>query len=464
MKPTITILGAGLVGSLLAVMFRQKGYPVKVYERRQDMRKVNISAGRSINFAMSERGWKALELMGLDQVIRNITIQMPGRMLHQKNGQLQFQQYGKKGESIYSVSRAEINKALMDKAEEEGAEIFFQHRAVKVDLPQKQFLCQFPDDSEEKIDYELIFGADGAYSSLREALVHQERTNYDQHYLEYGYKELSIPAGNTSEDLWQIEQQALHIWPRRNFMMIALPNLDGSFTCTLFAPFEGKDSFEQLNSDEAILAFFKEEFPDAVPLMPTLLEDFKNNPTSSLITTKVDPWIYQNNAAIIGDAAHAVVPFYGQGLNAGFEDISVLYQIIEQNNNEENWGQMLAEYQIMRKENADALAELAYLNFVEMRDLVADQDFLQRKKIEQDLGRNFPDIFNSVYEMVSFTHTPYTIALKNMELQAALLHKIMSYKDDYFKHFEEANYQIQLKEWLKEYAAKNKALYDNYPY
>lgn len=461
MKPSITILGAGLVGSLLAIMMRQKGYEVKVYERRPDMRQVNISAGRSINFAMSERGWKALALMGMDQEIRDMSIQMPGRMLHQSEGDLQFQHYGKKGESIYSVSRADINKALMNRAEKEGAEIFFEHKALDVDLQGQRFLCQLPDGSETLIDYDFIFGADGAYSALRTALVVQDRTNYNQHYLDYGYKELSIPKGKTNENLWQIEKKALHIWPRRNFMMIALPNLDGSFTCTLFAPFEGKDSFAQLNNDEAILKFFQKEFPDALPLMPTLLDDFKNNPTSSLITTKVYPWIYKDSAALIGDAAHAVVPFYGQGLNAGFEDISILHQLLEENE-KINCAHTLKQYQELRKENADALAELAYLNFIEMRDLVADQEFLLRKQIEQDLGRDFPHLFNSVYEMVSFTHTPYVIALKNMELQSTLLAKIMATPQHYFEAKHDPQYQEMLSKWLKDYEKAHTHLKSQY--
>lgn len=465
MQKKITILGAGLVGSLLAIYFRQKDYEVEVFERRPDMRKEKIAGGRSINFAMSERGWKALKIVGMEEEIKEMTIPMPGRYLHQEDGKEQFQAYGKNNESIYSISRAGINKALMNKAEKLGARIFFNKRVKKVQLEEKQFVyINEVDGSEEYHSYDLLFGADGAHSALRSSITYLDRTNYNQHYLAHGYKELNIPPGN-KENKWQIEKNALHIWPRRNFMMIALPNLDGSFTCTLFAAFHGENSFDALNNEEAILRFFNEQFPDAVPLMPSLLEDFKNNPTSSLITTKVFPWIYKGEAALIGDAAHAVVPFYGQGLNAGFEDITVLDSILkEQEEKEVDWEQVLQIYQKRRKENADALADLAYLNFIEMRDLVADQEFLKRKKIEQDLGRRYEKVFNSVYEMVSFTHTPYIIALKNMELQTGLLEKIMAYDLDYFENIENANYQKQLEAWLDEYAAKNKALYEKYKF
>lgn len=452
---TITILGAGLVGSLLAVFFRQKGYEVNVFERRPDMRKTTISAGRSINFAMSERGWKALSIVGMEEEIRAMTIPMPGRYLHQEDGSHQFQAYGKQGESIYSISRAGINMALMNKAEELGAQFHFDHRAQKVDLESKSIV--FDENSKTaQHDYELLFGADGAHSVLRTAITYQDRTNFEQHYLEHGYKELNIPAGNTADNKWQIEKNALHIWPRRNHMMIALPNLDGSFTCTLFFPFEGTPSFESLHSDEELLIFFKEHFPDAVPFMPTLLEDFNNNPTSSLITTKVFPWVYKGEAALIGDAAHAVVPFYGQGLNAGFQDVTILNDLLEQNHNAD-WATILEQYQSHRKENSDALAELAYLNFIEMRDLVADESFLLRKKIEQDLGRRFPGVFNSVYEMVSFTHTPYRVALENMKLQDRLLKKIMDHSD-YFQSVEDDTYYRLLEEWIQEYRKEDLAL------
>lgn len=454
-KHSITILGAGLVGSLLAIFFRQKGYEVTVFERRPDMRKTTISAGRSINFAMSKRGWKALNIVGMEEEIRAMTIPMPGRYLHQDDGSHQFQAYGKQGESIYSISRAGINMALMNRAEKEGAKLLFNQKATKVDLEHKTIIF----DEESAIQhhsYDLLFGADGAYSVLRTALTYLDRTNFEQHYLEHGYKELSIPAGDGVDNKWQIEKNALHIWPRRNHMMIALPNLDGSFTCTLFFPFEGTPSFESLHSDEEILIFFKEHFPDAVPFMPTLLDDFNNNPTSSLITTKVYPWIYKGEAALIGDAAHAVVPFYGQGLNAGFEDITILNDLLKDNNTPD-WAEVLKAYQSQRKDNADALAELAYLNFIEMRDLVADESFLLRKKIEQDLGRRFPGVFNSVYEMVSFTHTPYKVALKNMKLQDQLLEKIMGHSD-YFNSVQDDTYYKQLETWIEAYKKEDLAL------
>lgn len=447
-KRSVTILGAGLVGSVLAVLLRKRGYEVTIYERRPDMRKETIGAGRSINLAMSNRGWKALELAGLRTDIESIAIPMPGRFLHQEDGSSAFQSYGKNGEAIYSVSRGELNKKLMDLAENNGAKIYFNQRCSKVDTHTNTIFLQEEDDSTKEVQCDLLFGADGAFSSLRTAMSFNDRTNFSQFYIEAGYKELNIPAGPGGE--WLIEKNALHIWPRHNYMMIALPNIDGSFTCTLFFPFEGEPSFNSIKTEEEVRAFFNKQFPDAVPLMPTLVEDFMNNPVSSLITTKIFPWRNADKSCLIGDAAHAIVPFYGQGMNAGFEDCSVLEELMETYG--EDWETILAQFEQKRKPNADAVADLALNNFIEMRDKVADPVFLERKKIEKELGRRYAGRFNSVYEMVSFSHTPYAYALHCTKAQDTLLGKIMA-EGDFFTNVEKAEFVSRLENWIEEYEA-----------
>ncbi len=447
MSRSVTILGAGLVGSLLAVILRKRGHEVTIYERRPDMRKASLAAGRSINLAMSVRGWKALELAGLRKDIEDLAIPMFGRALHQSDGSSAFQQYGKNNEAIFSVSRGELNKRLMTLAEEEGVTIHFEQRCTDVDIEQNILTLEdINDNSTKTVKADLLFGADGAFSALRKSYTHTERVDAAHHYLKHGYKELCIPPNAAGEMLMQ--KEALHIWPRKNFMMIALPNTDGTFTCTLFLPFEGEISFEKLKTEEDVKAFFNTHFPDAVPLMPTLIEDFFGNPTSSLITTHVDPWHFGDRNALIGDAAHAIVPFYGQGMNAGFEDCSVLAALIDQYGTD--WNTILKEYDNKRKPNGDAVAELALINFVEMRDKVADESFLLRKKIEKELGRRYPEQFISVYEMVSFSHIPYSTAMSCIHAQDELLQKIMA-NGDFFDSLSNDDYVAKLDTWVSDY-------------
>lgn len=442
----VTILGAGLVGSVLSILLRQRGYEVTIYERRSDLRSTTIGAGRSINLAMSTRGWRALELAGLREEIEKIAIPMPGRFLHQADGSSAFQPYGKNGEAIYSVSRGELNKKLMDLAEDNGVKIIFNATCTKVDIDTNTIHIKNEDGSISTTKCDLLFGADGAFSALRTSMSQTDRTDFQQFYINSGYKELCIPPNASGN--FQLEKHALHIWPRHNFMMIGLPNIDGSFTCTLFFPFEGSPSFDSIKTKEEVQAFFEEQFPDAVPLMPTLLEDYEHNPASSLITTKIYPWRYKDQACLIGDAAHAIVPFYGQGMNAGFEDCSVLNELLDQYG--ADWTTILDQFQKLRKPNADAVAELALKNFIEMRDKVADPKFLERKKIEKDLGIRFPGVFNSVYEMVSFSHTPYAYALGSIEAQDSLLEAIMA-EGDYFTNIENATFKTKLEQLMQGY-------------
>ncbi|MBA3828169.1 MAG: FAD-dependent monooxygenase [Taibaiella sp.] len=453
MGRSVTILGAGLVGSLLAVILRNKGYEVTIYERRPDMRTAAIGASRSINLAMSHRGWKALELAGLKDEVEELAIPMLGRFLHQKDGTTAFQNYSKNREAIYSVSRGDLNKRLMSLAEKQGARIMFDHRCTRVDVAENKLHFQLPDGIETQVQADLLFGADGAFSALRASYSHMDRVNVSQSYLEYGYKELTIMPSRNGK--WMMDKNALHIWPRGRFMMIALPNTDGTFTCTLFMPFEGENSFEKLTTREEVAAFFNAQFADAVPLMPTLLDDFFNNPLSSLITTHIFPWHFKDKSALIGDAAHAIVPFYGQGMNAGFEDCTRLSMLVEEH--KDNWEVILREYEHSRKPNGDAVAQLALNNFTEMRDKVADAAFLQRKKIEKELGNRYPDKFISVYEMVSFSHTPYSTAMQCIGYQDALLEKIMDGRD-FFNEIGNADFITELDGWMSDYHAFVKQL------
>lgn len=447
MARKVTILGAGLVGSLLAIVLRKRGYEVEIYERRPDMRRANISAGKSINLAMSARGWKALELAGLKADMEPLAIPMYGRYLHQPDGSTAFQPYSRKNEAIFSVSRGELNKKLMSLAEQNGVLLFFDHRCTHVDVAENILHFETADGQKKIKQADLLFGADGAFSALRGSYVHMNRVNCDQHYLEYGYKELCILPGDNGA--WLMEKNALHIWPRGKYMMIALPNTDGTFTCTMFMPFEGEGmSFAKLNTEEDVTRLFDEQFADAKALMPGLLDDFFTNPTSALITTHIFPWHYKNKSALIGDAAHAIVPFYGQGMNAGFEDCSVLSGLLDAYG--DDWDTILQQYEIKRKPNGDAVADLALANFIEMRDKVADPKFLERKKIEKELGNRYPEQFVSVYEMVSFSHVPYNTAIRCIQAQDRLLARIMS-EGDFFSNISSNDFCNSLGKWVAEY-------------
>lgn len=420
MAEKISVAGAGLVGSLLAIYLRKRGYDVDVFESRTDMRRDTISAGRSINLALSDRGIKALEEVGIMNDIREIAIPMHGRYLHNADGSNAFQPYGQKGQFINSVSRGELNKKLMSLAESAGAKIHFNKKIESISWKTNEMI--FSDNTSHSCD--VIFGADGAYSATRlQHMLHHNKFQYNQYYIDYGYKELSIPAGPGNSFL--IEKNALHIWPRGNYMMIALPNIDGSFTCTLFFPFEGNPSFDSLNTNESVIAFFKEHFSDAFELMPTLTEDFNTNPISSLVTVKCYPWIRENKFALIGDAAHAMVPFFGQGMNCGFEDCSVLNELIESFNGD--WKEILPAYQHLRKPDGDAICDMALTNFIEMRDRVADPKFLLQKKIEAEFTKRHPDKWRPAYSLVTFSpEVRYSDALKQGTHQEEIMKRIMA--------------------------------------
>ena len=420
MDPTrITLVGSGLAGPLLAIALKQRGYALELYERRPDMRRVHISAGRSINLALSTRGIHALRETGVWPEIEKIIIPMRGRMMHAVSGELTFQPYGKDDtEVINSVSRADLNIALMNAAEQRGVTIHFDQRCTGFDL--RTGAAHFRNEESgatSDIDSDLILATDGATSAIRTEFLKLPRFNFSQHYLDYGYKELTIPPAANGKHA--METNALHIWPRGSFMLIALPNIDGTYGCILFLPFEGENSFAALDTPDDVDRFFRVHFPDAFSLMPKLAENFFANPTGSMVTIKCDPWHHANRALLLGDAAHAIVPFFGQGLNCSFEDCTVLLALIDLH--APDWQLIFREFELARKANTDAIADLAVENFVEMRDRVADPKFLFKKKAELALEAKFPDRFIPKYAMVTFHRIPYAVAASRGRIQERIL-------------------------------------------
>ena len=418
----VTLIGAGLVGSLLSAYLTKQGYKVEIFERRGNMRIDPMAAGRSINLALSDRGWRGLEGVGLDAEVKKVAIPMAGRMIHNMDGTIKYQAYANEGQAIYSVSRGGLNCVLMDQAEEHGATIHYNKRCTSVDFEKN--IAYFEDAitlEKSVVHSDIIISSDGAFSAGRLSLMFTDKYNYSQDYLEQGYKELNIPAA--ADGSHRMEKNALHIWPRGGYMLIALPNMDGSFTCTLFFPFKGEPSFEKLDTKEKVTAFFKEVFSDAIPLMPTLEADFFDNPTGSLVTVKCFPWSWKNKMMLIGDAAHAIVPFYGQGMNCGFEDCVELNDLI--NKYEHDWSRIMPSFEQSRKPNSDAIADLAIANFIEMRDLVGHPDFLLRKKIEARFSDKHPEKWIPLYTMVTFSKLPYSTAMSEGKKQDLIMDRVM---------------------------------------
>ncbi|MCH2198510.1 MAG: FAD-dependent monooxygenase [Flavobacteriales bacterium] len=423
----IAIAGGGLVGSLLALFLARRGFKVDIYERRRDPRKADYIGGRSINLALSDRGWKALEMAGVADAVRDAAIPMYRRVMHDQAGNLSFQQYGKDQQAIYSVSRGGLNKLLLEKADEyDEVTVAFDTRVNDINMKENILHLENTVTGEIKeVKYDRIFGTDGAFSAVRSRLMKVDRFNFEQAYLDHGYKELTIPP--TADGKHRIETNALHIWPRGEYMLIALPNQDGSFTCTLFFPYEGKDSFESLNTTEEIREFFEREFKDAVDLMPTYIQDYHENPTSSLVMIRCNPWHFEDKICLMGDASHAIVPFYGQGMNSGFEDCSVFEEIFEANNGD--WEKTFEQFSKKRKPEADAILELALRNYIEMRDKTADPQFLLQKKIEKRFNERHPDKWIPLYSQVTFTHIPYDEALRNGDVQDKIMKRVMDRPD-----------------------------------
>ncbi|MEH6620232.1 NAD(P)/FAD-dependent oxidoreductase [Maribacter arcticus] len=420
-KKNIAIIGSGLVGSLLAIYLKKYGHQITVFDRRPDIRNIEFS-GRSINLAMSNRGWNALRAVGIEDEIKEIAIPLDKRAIHVVGKPEYYQKYGKDGEAIWSISRGVLNKRMIDLAENNGVEFRFEEKVWDIDLPEAKV---YTGDTEKgewmEYPFDLVFGCDGAFSRVRHKMQRRSRFDYSQDFIDVGYKELTIPANN--DGTHKLDKNSFHIWPRGKFMFIAMPNLDGSFTCTLFMPFEGEVSFESIKTKKDAVAFFNTYFPNVKNEIENLTEDFFKNPTSAMVTMKCYPWTYWDKVALVGDSAHAVVPFYGQGMNAGFEDIFVLDAIIQEFG--DDWEKIFDTYQQRRKPNADAIAELSYRNFVEMSSKTADANFLLQKKIEKHFSSNHPDKWIPAYSRVTFSERPYAEALAAGDAQESIMKEVM---------------------------------------
>lgn len=414
------LVGSGLAGGLFATFLGRRGIGIELYERRPDPRAGNTVGGRSINLALSTRGIHALQQLGLADEVLEHAIPMRGRMIHDKSGELHFSPYDRDpSKCINSIGRGALNTVVIEAAQRyPNVRVKFNHRCTDVDLdaPSVQLL-NLSTSQPLVASADAVIGVDGAFSAVRRSMQRLDRFEYSQSYLAHGYKELTIPPA--SDGAWQMEKNALHIWPRKSFMMIALPNPDGSFTCTLFWEFDGPRSFATTSDDDDVRRFFEEEFPDAVPLMPALLDDFRENPTGSLVTIRCAPWHYGDKVALVGDAAHAVVPFYGQGMNAAFEDCVVFDECLAEFPNDRK--RAFAEYCLRRKENADALANLAVDNFIEMRDKTASRIFRAKKKLDHTLQGLLPGLYLPLYTMISFTRIPYAEASRRARRQDSIV-------------------------------------------
>jgi kynurenine 3-monooxygenase len=434
MATKFVLIGSGLAGGLLAAYLGKRGYDVDLHERRGDPREGAMLEGRSINLALSTRGIHALEQIGIADKVLEHAIPMRGRMIHEKSGALHFAPYDvDPNKHINSIGRAVLNTTVIEAAQRSpNVQVHFNRKCTGIDLGSataelidSSVAAAVSAASDQTIHArgDVVIGVDGAFSAVRQSMqLSIPNFRYDESYLAHGYKELTIPPGPNGA--WRMEKNALHIWPRKSFMMIALPNPDGSFTCTLFWEFEGPRSFATTKTDDEIHRFFEEEFPDAVPLMPNLLEDFLNNPTGSLVTIRCAPWFYRDKVCLVGDAAHAVVPFYGQGMNAAFEDCVVLDECLTQF--AEDRQRAFTEYFRRRKVNADALADLALGNFIEMRDKTASKAFRAKKKLDQFLEAALPGMYLPLYTMVTFTRIPYAQAARRARLQNAIVYAALS--------------------------------------
>jgi kynurenine 3-monooxygenase len=421
----ICLIGAGLAGALLSLYLAQRGYRVTVYERRPDLRKVEIPAGRSINLALANRGLYALSQVGLREAVGRLLIPMRGRMLHDEAGSLQFQPYGHRPEEvIYSVSRQVLTALLMDAAEATGqVQILFNQRCQAIDFKSHRLILRNEtDQSLHRVPFELVIGCDGAHSRVRRAILQATSGECSEEPLEHSYKELSIPPGENNR--FRIEANALHIWPRGGYMLIALPNLDGGFTVTLFLQNQGEDSFATLTEEETLYRFFEGRFPDALTLMPNLAEEFFAHPVGTLATYRTRPWHYRGEALILGDAAHAIVPFHGQGMNCAFEDCAVLSECLARLGGD--WEGVFAEFERVRRPDAEAIADLSLENYLEMRRQVRDPKFLLKKELAFRLEDRHPHRFIPRYSMIMFHRIPYAEAKHRGAIQEEILERLLA--------------------------------------
>ena len=421
------IAGGGPVGAMLAITLGRRDYAVDLYEARPDSRSTSIYQGKSINIALSDRGWRALDAIGIADEVRSDAIEMPKRVMHAKDGTLTEQPYGRTGDAIWSVSRGGINEKLLTIAEQEhNVQTHFEHKLTQLNFETVEATFRHRGEKDVTVKSDYLFGADGAFSKVRRLAHERPRFSYSQTYMPQCYIELTIPAN--PDGTHQLETNALHIWPRGHFMLIALPNVDGTFTCTLFLNHAGEPSFESLRERPAAEAFFHTYFADALPYLSDPVDEFLDKTAAPLFLVHVYPWSFHNRIGLIGDAAHAIVPFYGQGMNCGFEDCVTLAKMIDCNDHD--WGRIFPAYEQERKPNADAIAELSKRNFVEMSDLSGDATFLLRKKIEAKFHQMHPDIWTPLYSMVTFSpDVPYAEALSSGDKQKQIMDKILQFPD-----------------------------------
>ena len=429
----MAVVGAGLVGSLWALMLAQRGHHVDVFERRPDPRAGAYKGGRSINLALSDRGWRALEKAGIADEVRKIALPITHRTMHATDGTLTRQPYGlpeaqgkfDDPQCIYSVSRALLNRLLVEESEKHNqVQYRFDHKCTEIDLQANTLSIEDGQGQSQALKYDRIFGTDGAFSAVRDRLMRTDRFDFAQRYLTHGYKEIEMRP--TSDGAFKMEADALHIWPRGEFMLMGLPNPDGTFTCTVFAPYDGPNGLNQLETPEAVHAYFTAHFPDVIPLIPDFAEQWLANPTSSLVMTQCYPWHHGDAICLMGDAAHAIVPFYGQGMNSGMEDCSVLSELLDAMESPSDWDATMKRYTELRKPSGDAILELALRNYIEMRDKTGDPSFLLRKKIEAKLATNYPGRWLPLYSQVTFSHTPYEEALQAGKRQDQIMEGILA--------------------------------------
>jgi kynurenine 3-monooxygenase len=446
-RKAFTIAGGGPVGSLLAISLARHGYQVGLYESRPDSRQTSIYQGKSINIALSDRGWTSLEKIGISADAKEQAIPMFHRAIHDVDGELGELPYGKEDQAIWSVSRGGINQQLLDIADNEpNITTHFEHHLVDVDFETATATFSVGRETELVVEADFLFGADGAHSKVRRLAHDLPRFSYSQSYMPQCYIELNIPANEDGSH--KLGKNALHIWPRKDFMLIALPNPDGTFTCTLFMNYSGSPSFESLQDRPDVETFLETNFADAMPLLEDPVDTFMERTASPLFLVHVFPWSFNRKVGLIGDAAHAIVPFYGQGMNCGFEDCAELHRLIEAHDHD--WDAIFPAYENARKPNGDAIAELSKRNFIEMSDLSGDRTFQLRKKIEAKFSERFPELWTPLYSMVTFSpDIPYSEALRIGDEQNTIMQKVMAMpniEDDWDKQ----HVMNQLFSWASE--------------
>ena len=420
----ICVVGAGLVGSLVSSYLAREGYDVHLFDRQVDPRRGRRTSGRSINLTICERGFAALDRVGAGDRVREISVPCYGRYIHSVDGTVEYQPYGNRREAIHSVARNELNDVLVDLAlAQPGIHVHFEEKCLEVDLGTPEVIFQsLRTDEVTRFRADRLFGADGANSRVRAAMQLVPGFRQRQEFFEQAYKEISVPS--TAAGDWALPADAIHIWPRRHYMLIGFPNRDRTFTFALHMPFEGEPSFASIRTPESLLELFRRSFPDALPYVPNLVEDYFGRPESKMITVRCAPWLYEDKVALIGDAAHAIVPSYGQGANCGFEDCSVLYDCLK--GAEGDWGRALRDYEASRKPNADAIADLALEHFHELRDFVGSSEFLLRKELERWVNELYPDRYAPLYSLISFTNVPYAEAMRQDREQRTLVDRLLA--------------------------------------